>query len=160
MASAAAVPRAAASVVKGKAVIHVAAVVKAAAVAEPMLRYDGARAVHERDCQTPATLVEVACGACVMARVRHMTAMRQAADAPRLVAGRDEVGDQGLKTSRKMAGDRDRPRRGWYRHHPACVDRGAPVRLQVVMQPHFPPLARLYGVTVGAVRGVVMRLLG
>ena len=34
-----------------------------------------------------------------------MAAMREAAYALRLVAGRDEVGDQRLKTAGKMAGD-------------------------------------------------------
>ena len=80
-----------------KAVVHMPAIVKAAAVAEPMLGDDGARPVHEGRGKPPSALIEVACGARVMARVGHVAAMREAADAPWLVAGRDEVRDQRLK---------------------------------------------------------------
>ncbi len=100
-----------------KAVVHVAAIVKATAIAEPMLSDDGPRAVHEGGGKPPSALIEVACGAGVMARVGHVAAMREAAYALRLVAGRDEVGDQRLKTAGKMAGDRDPPRRGRHCHH-------------------------------------------
>ncbi len=112
--------------VERKAVVHVPAIVEAASVAEPMLSDDGACMVHECRGEAPAALVEVACGARVMAGVGHVAAMREAAYPPGLVAGRDEIGDQRLKTRCKMAGDRDRPRRGCNRHHPAAtVDRRA-----------------------------------
>ena len=76
-----------------KAVVHVPAIVEAASVAQPMFRDHGACTVHECRGEAPATLVEVACGARVMAGVGHVTAMCEAAYAPRSVAGRDEIGD-------------------------------------------------------------------
>ena len=62
-----------------KAIVHVAAVVKTTPVAEPMLSDDGARVVHEGCGKPPSALIEVACGAGVMARVGHVAAMREAA---------------------------------------------------------------------------------
>ena len=76
-----------------KAVIHVPAIVKTAAIAEAMFGDDGARPVHEGGGKPPSALIEVACGARVMARVGHVAAMREAAYTPRLVACRHEVGD-------------------------------------------------------------------
>jgi hypothetical protein len=141
-----------------EAVVHVPAIVKAAAVAEPMLGDDGARPVHEGRGKPPSALIEVACGASVMARVGHVAAMREAADAPWLVAGRDEVGDQRLKAGGEMTGDGDRSRRGWNRHHAAPV-----AHLGAVMMPrprmHLPPLAGLGGATARVVGGVDVMVL-
>ena len=142
-----------------KAVVHMPAIVKAAAVAEPMLGDDGARPVHEGGGKPPSALIEVACGARVMARVGHVAATREAAYAPWLVAGRDEVGDQRLKAAGKMAGDRDRSRRGWNCHHAAPM-----AHLGVVMLPlprvQFPSLAGLGRAMAPVVCGVDAMVLG
>jgi hypothetical protein len=91
------------------AVIDMATIVKAATVAEAVARDDGAGVVHERSRQTPAALIEIACGTGIMAGVGDMAAMRQTADTPRLIAMCGEVRDQRLKACREMACNSNRP---------------------------------------------------
>jgi hypothetical protein len=93
--------------VRGLSIIDVAAIVEAAAVAEPMSRDDFAGVVHEVGGFAPPALIEVAGGAVVVAGVRNMAAMRGAADRTRFVASGDEVGDQRLEPARKVARNPD-----------------------------------------------------
>jgi len=143
-----------------KAVIHVPAIVKAAAIAEAMLSDDGARPVHEGGGKPPSALIEVACGASVMARVGNVAAMRETAYMPRLVACRNEVGDQPLKAGGKMACNRDRPSRCRNRHHAAPpAHSGAVILREPRMQ--FPSPAGLSRAMARVVCGVgVMRGAG
>jgi len=84
-----------------QAIVDMAAIAKAAAVAEAVLDDDGVRlVVHERVREPPAALIEVASSADIVARVGHMAAMGQAADSLGLVARRDEIVDQRFKTIR------------------------------------------------------------
>ena len=85
-----------------------------------------------------------------------MAAMREAAYAPGLVTGRDKVGDQCLETGCKMAGDRDRPRRGRNRDHAAAtVYRGAIIlRIACLRRPSFPRLPRAMVSVVRLVRAM------
>ena len=76
-----------------QAIVHMAAIVEGAAVAEAVFADDLACAVHERDRQPPAALVEIAGGACIMTRVRHMAATGETTDRSGLVAGGNEIGD-------------------------------------------------------------------
>ncbi len=115
-----------------QAVVDMAAVVEAAAIAEAMLDNDGVSAmVHEVCGQTPAALIEVACGAVVMPRIGHMAPVRQAADVAGLVAGRHEVGDHRLEAVGEMAGDRDLPRGGVHSYH--SVARGGALLVPLVL---------------------------
>jgi hypothetical protein len=93
----------------GQAVIDMAAIAEAAPVTEAMARDDRAGVVHKRGGQAPTALIEIACSAGIMPRVRDMAAMRQASDAPRLIAMGHEIGDQRLKARREMACHGDRP---------------------------------------------------
>ena len=75
------------------AIVHMAAIVEGAAVAEAVFADNFTCAVHERDRQPPAALVEIAGSTCVMTRVRHMAATGETTDRSGLVAGGDEIGD-------------------------------------------------------------------
>ncbi len=93
---------------RGLSVIDVAAIVEAAAVAEAMSRNDCLGVVHEVGGLAPAALIEIAGCAVVVARVRDVAAMREAADIARLIASSHEVGDQRLEPACKVACHRDR----------------------------------------------------
>ncbi len=141
--------------VERQSVVHMPAIVETAAVTEAMLSNDSSRAVHEAYGEAPAALVEIAGGARVMAGVGYVAAMCEAAYMPGLVAGRDEVGDHGLETGCKMAGDRDRSCRGCHRNHAAAaVYRGAVMLRKARL--HLQPLARLSRAMVNVVRMVRM----
>jgi hypothetical protein len=105
-------------------VVDVTAIAKAAAVTQPVACDDGVGGVHEGDGLAPAALVEVASGAGIVPRVGHVTAMGQATDAPRLIAMRDEVGDQRLEAARKVAGNGNLSGRGGHGDHAVHVPRG------------------------------------
>ena len=94
---------------RGQAIVDMAAIVEGASVAEAVARNNGAGVIHERMGQAPAALIEIACGTGVVPGVRNVTAMRQAADTPRLISMRGEVRDQRLKACREMACNSNRP---------------------------------------------------
>jgi len=145
-----------------QAVIDVAAIVEAAAVAKPVAGNDGVGTIHEWNGQAPAALVEIACGASIVPRVWHVAAMGQASDAPRFVAGRDEVRDQRLEAPREVAGDRDRPGGCRYRDHAASVLRrgvfSLSVRRQLMLAPPMMDgsVAMDRGPAMDAVEGAMM----
>jgi len=109
--------------VRGLSVIDVAAIVEAAAVAEPMSRDDFVGVVHEAGRLAPPALIEIASRAVVVARVRSVAAMRGAAYGARPVATGHEVGDERLEPVRKVAGHRYRSGCGGNRHHSATAAR-------------------------------------
>ncbi|MGO9173358.1 MAG: hypothetical protein ACLP7P_15540 [Rhodomicrobium sp.] len=142
-------------VVHRQAVIDVAAIVEAAAVAKAVAGDYGVGTIHEWNGQAPAALVEIACGAGIVPRVWHVAAMGQASDAPRFVAGRDEVRDQRLEAPREMAGDRDRPGGCRYRDHAARVLRCGAFTVLMAHLPVLAPSAMDRSAAVG--RGPAMR---
>jgi len=88
------------SVMHSVSVIDVTAIVKTAAIVQPVARDNGVGVVHEGNGLAPAMLVEVASGACIVPRVRHVAAMRETADMPRPIAMSGKVGDQRLEAPR------------------------------------------------------------
>ena len=106
---------------EGQAIVDMAAIVEAAPVAEAVARDDGTGMVHERSCQAPAALIEIARRTGIMPGVRDMTAMRQAADMPRFIAMSDEVRDQRLEALREMACNGNRPSRSYDGHYAAAM---------------------------------------
>jgi hypothetical protein len=108
---------------QGQAIVDMAAIVESASIAEPVARNDGAGMIHERMGQAPAALIEIACGPSIMPGVGDVTAMRQAADMPRLVAISDEIRDQSLEARGKMARNGDRPGCGCDGHHTSAMPR-------------------------------------
>lgn len=106
-------------VVHVSAVVDVAAIAEAAAIMQPVACDDCVSVVHEPDGLPPTALVEVACRAGVMPRVRDVPAVSQTANVLRAVAVRDEVCDQGLKAPGKAPCDCNRPGGGRDRDHAA-----------------------------------------
>ena len=105
-----------------------AAIAEAAAIAKPVLDNNSVGLViHEGSGQPPAALIEIACGAGIMPGIGHVSAMRQAADIPGFIPGRDKVGDQRLEAAREMAGDRDWPCGGLHADHAAAPPFGEAV---------------------------------
>ncbi len=94
------------------AVIDMAAIAKGAAVAEAVARDDGAGMIHERNGQPPAALIEIASSSGIVPGVGNVAAMSEAADVPRLVAIRNEIGDERLKPSGEVARNGDISSRG------------------------------------------------
>ena len=133
-------------------VIDVTAIVETAAIVQPVAGDDGVGVVHEGNGLAPAMLVEVASGACIVPRVRHVAAMRETTDMPRLVAMSGKVGDQRLKAASKAASDSDRSRRGRHGANAAGRLSARGIVVAVVFSaraaPRFGPVMRVVSVLI------------
>lgn len=102
-----------------RSIIDMAAIAEAAAVMQTVAGDDLMGVIHEANGLTPAPLIEIACGARVMARVRDVTPMCETADAPGTIAMGNEVGNQRLEAAGEAFCDRNRASRSRNGYHSA-----------------------------------------
>jgi len=137
-------------------VIDVTAIVETAAIVQPVAGDNGVGVVHEGNGLAPAMLIEIAGGACIVPRVRHVAAMRETADMPRPIAMSGKVGDQRLKAASKAAGNGDLPRRS---RHCANAAGRLPARGIAVVAVFSARAAPRFGPVMRAVSVLIMRVM-
>ncbi len=137
-------------------VVDMAAIIETTPIAKAVFLDNGMRAVHEWHRLSPTALIEIAGRARIVARIRNVSAMREAAHMPGLIARCNEIRDHRLEALGQMACHGDRTRRRRYRYDAAALRPGPmPPGLPDMRFP-MPVAAR--GTAMNGAPGVMIRL--